>query len=58
MVAKEPSHTLSEYLPSSLLKSLHLLEIYEGADFADTSAQQVGGDYYPTFLICRFKKLL
>ncbi len=58
IVAEEPSHTLGEYFSTSILKKLQLLEIYEGSDFADTSAQQVNGDYYPTFLICRFKKII
>lgn len=58
IVAEEPSHTFSEYFSSSILEKLQLLEIYEGSDFSDTSAQQVNGDYYPTFLICRFKKII
>ncbi|MGV8130928.1 MAG: class I SAM-dependent methyltransferase [Candidatus Pacearchaeota archaeon] len=57
MVVQEHSHTFAEYFSEDILKNLRLVSLYEGSDFADTSAQQVAGDYYPTFMICKFIKL-
>lgn len=56
IVAEEPSHTISEYFNENFLKNMKLISVTEGSDFSDTSAQQVGGDYYPTFMICKLIK--
>lgn len=57
IVAQEPSHTFSEYFSEKVLQNMKLISITEGSDFSDTSAQQVGGDYYPTFMICKLIKI-
>lgn len=57
IVVEEPSHTFAEYFPEDFLKKVQLISLTEGSDFSDTGAQQVKGDYYPTFMICKFIKL-
>lgn len=57
IVAQEFSHTFSEYLSEKVLKEVRLVSVFEGSDFSDTSAQQVGGDFYPTFIIFKFIKI-
>ncbi len=57
IVTQEPSHTFSEYFSEKVLKEVRLVSVTEGSDFSDTSAQQVGGDYYPTFMICKLRKI-
>ncbi|MEX2515239.1 MAG: methyltransferase domain-containing protein [Candidatus Paceibacterota bacterium] len=57
IVATELSHTFSEYFDEDVLKKMKLTSITEESDFSDTSAQQVGGDYYPTFMVCKFVKI-
>ncbi len=57
IVAQEPSHTFAEYFSENVLKDMKLISVVEGSDFSDTSAQQVGGDYYPTFMVCKLKKI-
>lgn len=57
IVAQEPSHTFAEYFSENVLKDMRLISVVEGSDFSDTSAQQVGGDYYPTFMVCKLKKI-
>lgn len=56
IVAEEPSHTISEYFSERFLEKMKLISFIEGSDFSDTSAQQVSGDYYPTFMICKLIK--
>jgi ubiquinone/menaquinone biosynthesis C-methylase UbiE len=57
IVVTEPSHMFSEYFSPEVLKHGKLISITEGSDFSDTGAQQVKGDYYPTFMICKFIKI-
>jgi len=56
IVVEEPSHTFSEYFNKNFLRNIKLISVIEGSDFSDTSAQQVSGDYYPTFMICKLIK--
>lgn len=57
VVVQEHSHTFADYFNENTLNGLRLVSITEGSDFSDTSAQQVAGDYYPTFMICKLIKL-
>ncbi len=57
VVVQEHSHTLSDYFNEQALENLKLISVTEGSDFSDTSAQQVAGDYYPTFMICKLTKI-
>lgn len=57
IVVQEHSHTLTEYFNERSLANTKLISVTEGSDFSDTSAQQVAGDYYPTFMICKLIKL-
>lgn len=57
VVVQEHSHTMNEYLNEESLAGVRLVSLTEGTDFSDTSAQQVGGDYYPTFMILKLIKL-
>ncbi len=57
VVVQEYSHTLSDYFNEKALENLRLISVTEGSDFSDTSAQQVAGDYYPTFMICKLTKI-
>lgn len=45
----EPTHTLEEYLSAWFLKHFDLIHLHEGYEFP--SAEQIGGDTYPTYLI-------
>lgn len=57
VVVQEHSHTLSDYFNEKSLENIRLISVTEGSDFSDTSAQQVAGDYYPTFMICKLTKI-
>jgi ubiquinone/menaquinone biosynthesis C-methylase UbiE len=48
---KEPSHTLSEYLNSNLLRKFDIVDFEEAYDFP--ASEQIGGDLYPTFFVMK-----
>lgn len=56
IISSEPSHTFSEYFSKDFLEKARFMYFYEGSDFYDTSVQQIKGEYYPTFMICKFIK--
>lgn len=51
----EPSHTMGEYLHSSILEKTNL-EIFEEHEDFPASEQVIKGLIYPTFIILRFRK--
>ena len=53
VIAKEPSHTLNEYL-SPVFFEYFTLESYE--EGCDSAAEKVNGDIYPSYFIIKAKK--
>ena len=49
IIAKEPTHTLEEYLSAEFFKLFNLEKFIEKDDFY--SAEQLNGDKYPTYMI-------
>ncbi len=52
----EPSHTVMEYLSSTILSKVRLMSFEEHSDFP-ASEEIVSGLVYPTYLILKFHKL-
>ncbi len=53
VTVKEPTHTFLEYLSPTILQKFDLVLFDEKFD---SSAEQIGGDVYPGFMVMKFKK--
>lgn len=55
VTAREPTHTMDEYLNSNFLKKYHILHFKEHIDFP--SSERIEGDNYPCFFVLKARKL-